>query len=66
LNANPSNIDSVFVAGRQVKRNGKLLGVDWPDLARQLRQSSNRIVEGFNTIDKQAIEEAAADLMFRT
>lgn len=63
LNANVSNVDSVFVAGKQVKKGGKLVGVNWEDQARQLRQSSNRIVEGFATIDKQAIENAAASLM---
>jgi 5-methylthioadenosine/S-adenosylhomocysteine deaminase len=34
LAANTSNVDSVFVAGRQIKRDGKLVNVD---LARALR-----------------------------
>jgi cytosine/adenosine deaminase-related metal-dependent hydrolase len=63
LNANVSDVDSVFVAGKQVKKDGKLVGINWEDLARQLRQSSNRIVEGFDTIDKQEIENAAASVL---
>jgi len=63
LNANPSNIDAVFVAGQQVKKDGALVGVDWPGLAEQMRRSSARIVAGFNTIDKKAIEDMAAGRM---
>ncbi len=65
LNANSSNVDSVFVAGRQLKKDGKLTHVDWPTLRRDIRQSSERIVKGFHSIDRQAIEDAAARLMFR-
>ena len=62
LNANPSNVDSVFVAGRAVKRNGQLVGVDWPSLEARLRASSERIVEGFRATDVAAVEQAAAGM----
>ncbi len=39
----PGLVDSVFVAGKAVKRDGKLLGVDLPALRTRLRESRNRI-----------------------
>lgn len=63
LNANPSNVDSVFVAGRPRKRDGALVGVEWPALAARLRASSERICEGFEAADLESIERAAAALM---
>jgi cytosine/adenosine deaminase-related metal-dependent hydrolase len=63
LNANPSNVDSVFVAGRAMKRDGALVGVDWPDLSRRLRASSERITEAFAGADLDGIETMAAGLM---
>jgi hypothetical protein len=63
LNANPSNIDTVMVGGEFKKRDGELVGVDWEALAQRLRKSSHRIVDGFKTIDKAAIEHAAAKFM---
>lgn len=63
LNANPSNIDTVFVAGRAVKKDGHLVNVEWQGLRDQIRQSSARIVEGFASIDKGPIEDLAATFM---
>jgi cytosine/adenosine deaminase-related metal-dependent hydrolase len=39
----PGLVDSVFVAGKAVKRHGKLLGVDLPDLRARLLESRDRI-----------------------
>ncbi len=40
-----SNVDSVFVAGRPLKRNGKLLGHDLKQLERRVYESRNYVVE---------------------
>jgi len=39
-----SNVDSVFVAGKALKRNGKLLNVDLDDLRRKAYQSRDYVV----------------------
>ncbi|MDQ0785625.1 amidohydrolase family protein [Streptomyces sp. B3I8] len=41
----PGLVDSVFVAGRPVKRDGRLLGVDLPTLRTRLLESRARIAE---------------------
>ncbi|MFB9928299.1 amidohydrolase family protein [Amycolatopsis halotolerans] len=41
--AHPGLVDSVFVGGKAVKRNGKLLGVDLPKLKSQLLESRDRL-----------------------
>jgi 5-methylthioadenosine/S-adenosylhomocysteine deaminase len=43
--ADTSNIDSVFVAGRAVKRDGKLVGVDLPRALSLLGQSRDYLLE---------------------
>jgi cytosine/adenosine deaminase-related metal-dependent hydrolase len=40
-----SNVDSVFIAGRAMKRGGKLLHVDWPALRRLVLESRDYVVE---------------------
>ena len=65
LNANASDVDTVFVAGRCVKRHGTLVGVDWPSLSRRLVASSERIVAGFRAAPLASIEAMAAALMPR-
>lgn len=57
LHASPANIDTVLVDGNIVKRNGKLVGVDWPALRDQLRDRSKRIVEQAKKIDLTAVAE---------
>ena len=42
--ADTSNVDSVFVAGRAVKRNGQLLDVDLGHLFQELDESRNHIL----------------------
>jgi cytosine/adenosine deaminase-related metal-dependent hydrolase len=39
----PGLVDSVFVAGKAVKRNGRLLGIDLPSLRARLLDSRDRI-----------------------
>jgi cytosine/adenosine deaminase-related metal-dependent hydrolase len=65
LNANASDVDTVFVAGSCVKKDGKLVGVDWPALAARLRASSERIVAGKRSVPLASIEERAAQVMPR-
>jgi cytosine/adenosine deaminase-related metal-dependent hydrolase len=40
-----SNVDSVFIAGRAMKRGGKLLHVDWPAVRRLTEESRDYVVE---------------------
>jgi 5-methylthioadenosine/S-adenosylhomocysteine deaminase len=65
LNANVSDVDTVFVGGRCVKKDGKLVGVDWPALSERLCASSRRIVDGMRSLDRPGIEEMAAQLIPR-
>ena len=39
------NVDSVFVAGRPVKRHGELLGVDWRSAARMMEASRVHVID---------------------
>ena len=43
LGMDARNVDSVFVAGRAVKRDGRMLGVDLPALAGKLYESRDRV-----------------------
>lgn len=65
LNANASDVDTVFVGGDCVKKDGKLVGVDWPALSERLCASSRRIVEGMRSLDRPGIEQMAAQLIPR-
>jgi len=63
--ARPSDVDTVFVSGRAVKRAGRLVGLDWPALRARLVQSSEHIRAGFRTVDAAPIVALAAQLMLR-
>jgi cytosine/adenosine deaminase-related metal-dependent hydrolase len=63
LNANVHDVDTVLVAGRAVKRGGRLVGVDWPVLAAKLRRSSERILAASGRVDIAPIEAMAAGFM---
>ena len=65
LNAHATDVDTVVVGGRVVKRGGRLVGVDWPALAARLQQSSARIRAGFATVDLAGIEAMMAGVMAR-
>lgn len=43
--ANVGDIKSVWVAGKRVKRDGKLVGIDGPAIARDLTAAADRILE---------------------
>jgi len=42
--ANVGDVDTVMVQGKILKQNGQLVGADWPETARKLKESSDRIV----------------------
>ena len=63
LNANACDVDTVLVAGRAVKRNGKLVGVDWPRTADALAKSARRIHDGFESAPLEQLEEAISPFM---
>jgi hypothetical protein len=42
--ANVGDVDTVMVQGKILKQNGQLVGTDWPETARKLKESSDRIV----------------------
>lgn len=48
FHAGPQNVDSVFVAGRAMKRGGRLVAGDLPALLDQLADSGTRIMHDFN------------------
>jgi cytosine/adenosine deaminase-related metal-dependent hydrolase len=48
--ANTADVDSVWVRGVAKKRNGKLLGVDWPKLRKAAMEAGTRIRKDYATI----------------
>jgi 5-methylthioadenosine/S-adenosylhomocysteine deaminase len=58
--ADTSNVDSVFVAGRAVKRNGELVGVDLEDVFQKLDTSRNHILSNAERLPVWASEPVAA------
>jgi 5-methylthioadenosine/S-adenosylhomocysteine deaminase len=42
--AHPGNVDTVLVAGRIVKRHGRLVGIDLPPLRRRARRANQRLL----------------------
>jgi len=60
LCANASNVDSVFVAGRAVKRDGRMLDVDLPQLVSRLEASRERIVASAGATDLDGLREMVA------
>jgi hypothetical protein len=59
LNARPTDIRTVLVNGRVVKRDGALVGVDWPVLRTRFQASSECIMAGFRTVDVAEMAAAA-------
>jgi cytosine/adenosine deaminase-related metal-dependent hydrolase len=55
-----SNVDSVFVAGHAVKRDGKLVDVDLDQIFARLDESRNHILSGGGLLPDWASESAAA------
>lgn len=54
--ANPSNVDSVWVHGRPIKRDGALVGVDWPAQREKLVASSKRVMDQAQRIPLEKIQ----------
>jgi cytosine/adenosine deaminase-related metal-dependent hydrolase len=57
--ADTSNVDTVFVAGRAVKRDGKLLDVDLAQTFARLDESRNHILGGAGLLPEWAAEQSA-------
>ena len=55
-----SNVDSVFVAGNAIKRNGELVGVDLDKVFKTLDESRNHILGAGGLLPDWAAESAAA------
>jgi 5-methylthioadenosine/S-adenosylhomocysteine deaminase len=55
-----SNVDTVFVAGRAVKRNGELVGADLDSVFARLDESRNHILGQGELLPEWAAEPAAA------
>ncbi|MDQ0171461.1 amidohydrolase family protein [Paenibacillus tundrae] len=53
--ANPSNVDTVFVAGQPVKREGKLLHVDLDAVRRQAMESTSYLLTQYQMSDADRI-----------
>jgi cytosine/adenosine deaminase-related metal-dependent hydrolase len=58
--ADTSNVDSVFVGGRAVKRNGELVGVDLGNVFQKLDESRNHILSRGELLPDWASEPMAA------
>ncbi|WP_145413539.1 amidohydrolase family protein [Paenibacillus xylanexedens] len=53
--ANPSNVDTVFVAGKPVKREGKLLQVDLDEIRRKATQSKEYLLTQYRMSDANRV-----------
>jgi cytosine/adenosine deaminase-related metal-dependent hydrolase len=58
--ADTSNVDSVFVAGRAVKRNGQLVDADLGKIFQRLDESRNHILGEGELLPEWAAEPATA------
>ncbi len=54
MQASTANVDTVMIAGKVVKRGGKLLGSGLPDKLVALRKSGDRILADFRALPKRA------------
>ncbi len=61
--ANAADVDSVFVAGEPVKRNGQLLNVDLPPLLERIAASRDYLVEESKRYDVKTLIDLAASMM---
>lgn len=53
--ANASDVDTVFVDGKIVKQGGKLVGLDWPEVRKELVQSTADIIGRTEGVDFDAV-----------
>lgn len=61
--ANPSDIDTVLIAGRLVKKDGVLQGIDWPSLRARLTESRRRIDARFSQVPFDRVRTVFGDLL---
>jgi 5-methylthioadenosine/S-adenosylhomocysteine deaminase len=61
--ANLSDIDTVLIAGRLVKKGGLLEGVDWPTLRARLTESRRRIDSRFAQVPFEQVRTVFGDLL---
>ena len=61
--ANAADVDSVFVAGEAVKRDGQLLNVDLPPILDRLAASRDYMLEALRQYDNKAVIDIAAASM---
>ena len=59
--AHPGNVDSVFVAGRAVKRNGKLVDVDLDMLGRRVNGCERRSIRACRPLLREALDARSAE-----
>lgn len=53
LYAHPSHVDTVLVGGKVMKRDGKLVGVNWEDARASLTRSTNDIFDRSREVNKE-------------
>lgn len=58
--ANANDIDAVWIDGVVRKRDGRLVGLDWPAVERRMQASRDAIDERFARIDAKAMRQAWA------
>jgi cytosine/adenosine deaminase-related metal-dependent hydrolase len=51
LNARPDDVDTVMVDGNILKRNGRLAHGHWPSLRQRFKESCDRIISGYRSVD---------------
>jgi cytosine/adenosine deaminase-related metal-dependent hydrolase len=56
LHANASDVDTVMVHGKPLKRKGELVNAGWPEIRAQLVESSERIRRRFDQLDHVLME----------
>ncbi|KAK5311674.1 hypothetical protein LTR93_011642 [Exophiala xenobiotica] len=63
LNANGSDIDTVFIHGKLTKHEGKLVDIDWAKVRAELRELAKNIRDCFDKASRQAIAQKVHEVM---
>ena len=64
LYAAASDVDTVLVGGQAAKRDGRLVGVDWPQISDRLRRSGAQLRERAAAIPSGEIAELLSAVMY--
>lgn len=51
MHSHPSDVSTVFINGEIVKRDGRLLKVDWPELTEKLRENRKLLEDRWTGVD---------------